>query len=197
MSDAEPNPLLALADIVRDLRDMGVRFGIVGGLAVSVRGEVRTTRDVDIAIAIEQEGLERLVVELRDRGYEIYKLVEHETADRTATVRLFQRHGVLVDLIAASSGIEAEVVDASTELTLDAVGPVPVARAEELLALKVLSLSVRRPQDAVDAQGLLRTNPDLDLDRVRMLLDRIGERGFARGQDLVGKLVAVLRDAGR
>jgi predicted nucleotidyltransferase len=46
---AEPAPELALAAIARELSERGRRFALVGGLAVSVRSEVRFTRDVDIA----------------------------------------------------------------------------------------------------------------------------------------------------
>lgn len=196
MSERDQSPLRALSGIVETLRELLIDYSVVGGLAVSVRGEVRTTRDVDIAIAIDQRGLETLVVDLRSRGYDIYRLVEHETAGRTATVRLFAPSGVLVDVIAASSGVEAEVVAAATELSLDVLGPVKVALAEDLLALKVLSASALRPQDALDAKVLLRTNPQLDLQRVRMMLAWITERGYARGQDLFGKLDDVLSGAG-
>ncbi len=196
MSDHGASPLRALSEMVETLRQLGIDFSVVGGLAVSVRGEVRTTRDVDIAIAIDQRGLEALVVELRQRGYDVYKIVEHETAGRTATVRLFAPAGVLVDIMAASSGIEADIVAAATYITMESLGPVKVACAEDLLARRVLSLSPRRPQDAVDAQVLLRANPDLDLARVRMLLEQIRERGYSRGQDLIGKLDQVMRAAG-
>ncbi len=196
MSEFDASPLRALSEMAETLRQLGIDFSVVGGLAVSVRGEVRTTRDVDIAITIDQRGLEDLIVELRQRGYDIYKLVEHETAGRTATVRLFAPSGVLVDIIAASSGIEADIVAAATSITMESLGPVKVACAEDLLAMKVLSLSPRRPQDAVDAQVLLRANPDLDLSRVRMLLERIRERGYSRGQDLFGKLEQVMAAAG-
>lgn len=64
----------------------------------------------------------------------------------------------------------------------------PVARAEELLALKVLSMTEGRPQDRMDAESLLAVNPDLDLETVRDLLARITARGFNRGQDLDEKL---------
>lgn len=136
MSDHGASPLRALSEMVETLRQLGIDFSVVGGLAVSVRGEVRTTRDVDIAIAIDQRGLEALVVELRQRGYDVYKIVEHETAGRTATVRLFAPSGVLVDIMAASSGIEADIVAAATYITMESLGPVKVACAEDLLAMK-------------------------------------------------------------
>jgi hypothetical protein len=147
-------------------------------------------------VAIEQRELDRLIIELRHRGYEIHRLVEHETAERTATVRLLDPSGVLIDLLAARSGIEAEIVSTSTLVPLDPVESIPVAGAEELLAVKILAESPARPQDRLDGLALLRVNPRLDLARVRELLELIIERGYARGEPLHAKLDALLQESG-
>jgi hypothetical protein len=56
---------------------------------------------------------------------------------------------------------------------LEGAVAIPVARAEELLALKIVSMTDARPQDRIDAESLLAANPDLDLEAVRDLLARI------------------------
>jgi hypothetical protein len=111
---------------------------------------------------------------------------------RLATVRLRSPSAVVVDLLAASSGIEAEVVGRAELVTIEGAGTVPVARAEELLALKVLSMTEARPQDRIDAVNLLAVNPELDVEVVRELLALIDQRGYGRGQDLGAKLDALL-----
>jgi predicted nucleotidyltransferase len=198
---AEPNPCVRLSPLLQPHPvDRDVRFALVGGLAVSIRGEVRFTRDVDVAVAVEaDEAVESLVRGLRSSGYTPIAVVEHETMRRLATARLESPHGVVVDLRAASSGIESEVVARATLVAIEGVGDVPVARAEELLAMKVLSMTARRLQDRLDALSLLLTNPALDIEAVRALLQEITRRGYHRAQDLVAKLDAVLtevRDAG-
>jgi len=55
---------------------------------------------------------------------------------------------------------------------------VPIARAEELLSLKVLSMTEDRLQDRIDARNLLRVNADIDLDSVRDNLRLIAERAM-------------------
>ena len=100
--------------------------------------------------------------------------------------------GVKVDLLFASSGIEGEAIARATIVALPSVGTVPIARAEELLSLKVLSMTEERLQDRIDARNLLRINVDLDLDCVRDNLRLIAERGYARGQDLGAKLAMLL-----
>jgi predicted nucleotidyltransferase len=48
------------AAALRDLNDSGVRYVIVGGLAVIRHGAVRATKDVDAAIAMDGDNLARL-----------------------------------------------------------------------------------------------------------------------------------------
>src|SRR2546422_456045 len=52
----DPRPEDALAHAAAELRRRGQRFALGGGLAISVRGEVRATRGVDLAVAREQGG---------------------------------------------------------------------------------------------------------------------------------------------
>jgi hypothetical protein len=190
---AEPDPGVALRVIASELTRLGTSFAVVGGFGVSLRAEVRFTRDVDVAVRIrDDQEVERLVAELRTSGYEIIALVEHDDAKRLATVRLRDPSGVTVDLLTASSGIEAEIVARATPITIEGIGPVPVAQAEELLAMKVLSMDARRLQDRIDAVRLLEVNPDLDLERVRDDLRLIEIRGYGRRQDLKAKLDQVL-----
>ena len=49
---AEPAPQLALSAICAELERGGRKFALVGGLAVSVRAEVRFTRDVDLVVGV-------------------------------------------------------------------------------------------------------------------------------------------------
>ena len=195
---AEPAPELALAAICGELVRLGRRFALVGGLAVSVRAEVRFTRDVDIVVLVADDpDAESLTYQLRTAGYSAVASVEHETRHRLSTVRLMSPSGVKVDLLFGSSGIETEIVDRATSIDFGGVGAVPVASAEELLAMKVLSMTDVRLQDRIDAQRLLQFTPALDLSLVRGHLARITARGYAREQDLEAKLALVLRDVGR
>jgi len=188
----------ALRGAVEELRARGRRFALVGGLAVSVRAEVRFTRDVDLAVVVlDDADTEALVFELRGKGYRPLASVEHETQGRLATVRLLAPQGVKVDLLTASSGIEHEVVEGATPVTLEGVGALPVASAEDLLSLKVLSMTDRRLQDRIDADRLVAVNFNLDLGRVRHNLELITARGFHRDQDLLAKLEALIANGAR
>ena len=194
----EPEPLEALRGVVAELGRLAKRFAVVGGFGVSLRAEVRFTRDVDVAVDVRDDAeVEALVRELRARRYDVIATVEHEDAGRIATVRLRSPSLVTVDLLTAISGIEHEIVARASAVTVEGVGPVPVAAPEELLAMKVLSMEARRLQDRIDARRLLETNPGLDLARVRDDLLLIHDRGFGRRQDLAAKLLEVLAECAR
>jgi len=67
----------ALRQISIDLTDAGVRFALIGGLAVSVRTEPRFTRDADLAVALPSDvEAEALIRTLQTSGYGIEAIIE-------------------------------------------------------------------------------------------------------------------------
>jgi hypothetical protein len=181
----------ALLAVASDLTALGRQFALVGGLAVSARAEVRFTRDVDLAVAVVDDAdAEQLILLLRNRSYQVRATVEQDAVGRLSTVRLLSPDGVKVDLLFASSGIEPEIV-ARAEWIEQGPGRLPVARAEELVATKVLSADERRLQDHLDFRSLLSV-ASVDLGIVRANLQLIEQRGFARQQDLIAKFQSML-----
>jgi predicted nucleotidyltransferase len=193
--DKFPGPLAALEEIARALEELTARYALVGGLAVSARAEVRFTRDVDVAVAVGDDAeAEAVVYRLKRSGFLPVTTVEQKKTKRLATARLESPNGTVVDLIFATSGIENEIVSRSQSVYLNPGLSVPVAQAEELLAMKVLSMSDERLQDRIDARNLVCLNPSLDLKRVKQNLSLITERGFARQQNLSEKLDRLLEE---
>ena len=115
-----------------DLSSLGQTWALIGGLAVSARCEPRFTRDIDLAVALDDDQqAETLIHELQGRGYRVAWLLEQETAGRLATVRLHppgDEHGVVLDLLFASSGIEPEIVAAAQPVEVTPGLEVPVAQ---------------------------------------------------------------------
>jgi hypothetical protein len=185
----------ALGDLLERLARHGAKIAIVGGLAVSARTEPRFTRDVDVCVAVaDDREAESLVRALQGDGYRVLALVEQETAARLATVRLASPHavddGVVLDLLFASSGIEAEVVGSAEDLELFEAIRAPIATVSSLIALKVLSREdAERPQDRVDLVALRKVASDADLAEAHRLLKLIQDRGLARGRDLTRSLM--------
>lgn len=185
------NPLVAsLHRIASDLSAAGREWALIGGLAIGARAEPRTTRDIDLAVAVEGDReAETLVFALQSRGYKTMTAIEQEAVGRLSTVRLLPpgegRSGVVIDLLFASSGIEPEIVRAAEKLEIVAGLVVPVARTGHLMALKVLARDDRRrPQDLDDLRALLAEASPEDLAEARAALRLIEARGFQRGRRL-------------
>jgi Nucleotidyl transferase AbiEii toxin, Type IV TA system len=121
-----------LRRVARDLDDLGRRWALVGALAVSARAEPRFTRDIDLVVAVtSDDDAERLVRELQGRRYRAQAIVEQEATRRLATARLLpageDETGVVVDVLFASSGIEAEIASEADTVEVPR-GPLRVVR---------------------------------------------------------------------
>jgi predicted nucleotidyltransferase len=196
------NPIEAsLRSIAEEMARQKRRWSLIGGLAVSVRAEPRTTRDVDIATAVTDDNdAESLIVTLRDRGYTVMAVLEQTATKRLATVRLTPpkeiAKGTLVDILFASSGIEPEIVAQSELLEILPGTVVPVARVGHLIALKLLARDDRhRPQDWDDLRALLVEATPQDLSLAREAVRLIELRGFSRGRNLVAALEELLESS--
>lgn len=191
----QPRLAEAFVRLESNLRAVGARWALVGGLAVSARAEPRTTRDIDVAVSVSEESeADRIVRSLQNRGYQVLTMLWQEETDRMATVRLERagkESGILCDLLFASSGIEEEVVAEADVLEVLPGLSSPVAKTGHLLALKVLALPVdrpqQRPQDFTDIRELLAVADDTELRRAREALELISRRGFDRGEDLIAR----------
>lgn len=183
----------ALASIFKDLIQLKTRCALVGGLAVSIRAVPRTTRDIDLAVAVEDDHeAEDLVRALHQRGYKILGQVHQEAVERLATVQLAgpgaDEEALRIDLLFATSGIEPEIARGAEMLRAFPGFHIPVARIPHLIALKTLSESPQRGQDRADLFSLLRVATVSEIDEAGELLDLISARGFARGKNLRGEL---------
>jgi hypothetical protein len=189
---------VALIRLRTTLQKLEARWAVIGGLAVSARAEPRTTRDLDVSVAVgNDEEAEQLVREMWGQGYQMLTPpLEHLETARMATARLLvpgaEARGIVTDLLFASSGIEEEIVAAAEPLEVLQGVVVPVAMIGHLLALKVLA---GRPQDLGDVDMLLRYADESDIQSAREALLLISRRGFDRGKELLAELSRAMRAA--
>jgi hypothetical protein len=177
-----------LGELVALLEAQGMPYAVVGGLAASAHGEARFTRDIDVALMVDNDDqAEQCIHGFVQQGYVVIATVEQEATHRLATARLRHPDGVVCDLIFATCGIESEVVASAQRVEVFPGKWVTTATAESMIAMKVLSATAKRPRDLGDLQAMLRANPTLDESRVRSLLEAIAGRGYSRGQDLIEK----------
>jgi hypothetical protein len=192
-----PRLLSALRLIASALVELDRAFALVGGLAVSVRGEPRFTRDIDLAVATDtDDDAERLVADLTARGFALRLTLEQNAIGRLATVRLSppgeSAEGIVVDLLFASSGIEPDICQGADVIEIARGLRVPVAATGHLIAMKVLSRGAHRPQDDMDLRSLLAVADDDDRQRALAATDRIERLGANRGRPIRQELETLL-----
>lgn len=182
----------AAADALVLLKQEGVEGCLVGGLAVSAYCDPRFTRDVDLAIAVDNdERAEILMQSLVKRGFQIAAVVEQEAVERLAMTRLLNADDISIDLLVASSGVEAEIVKDAQRLEVVQGTVLPVARIGHLIALKLLSVSPGRETDHQDLRNLADIADADEWARCVRAVQLIGERGYARGRNLSADLKAL------
>lgn len=175
-------------------------WALVGGLAVSVRTEPRFTRDIDLAVAVADDAAaEALVHNLHGTGYFTLATVEQEEQHRLATARLapsgLSPQGLMLDLLFASSGIEADICIEAEPLQVFASLTVPVARIHHLIALKILARDDRfRPQDSGDLRQLIAAAAPAEIEGAFAAVSLIETRGFNRSRNLIQLLKDALNE---
>ncbi len=156
-----------LASLIRTLVEHDVRFVLVGGLAVSVHGYPRATKDVDIIFDTLIENTERLASALDDLGAEV-TIADTPEPEEGITASWLAEGGHFVfatdngplDALSSTRGksyddlakqaVTAELADGTKVL---------VTSYEDLLDAKQ---AAGRPQDLADLEGLrsVREAPD-------------------------------------
>jgi predicted nucleotidyltransferase len=158
-------PLLtALRDLVAWLKAGKVPGVVIGGLAASILGRPRLTRDVDVLVLLD-EGLwaEFLAGGLR---YDFSPRHDNTLAFAQETRVLLMRHresGIDVDIVFGSLPFEKEAVARAIWVELGDV-EVPLPLPEDLIIMKAVA---HRPQDLADIEAILAAHPKLNLRRVR------------------------------
>jgi len=189
--------LRQIAKILNDQREV---WALVGGLAVSVRTEPRFTRDLDLAVAVSNDReAESILHNLHLAGFLVLATVEQDATHRLATARLAphgeQPFGLMLDLLFASSGVEAEICAEAEILQVFPQVFVPVAKLHHLIVLKALARDDRtRPQDAADLRQLIAAAQPADLEAACKLARLIEERGFNRARSLVESVAMAWRE---
>jgi hypothetical protein len=171
----------------KDLEAAGLRWALVGGLAVSARGAPRFTGDVDFAVAVAGDSAaETAIFQMQRLGYSVRATVESQRTGRLSTARLIGPGSpkVIVDLLFAACGIEEEIVSEATPLSILGDLEIPVAKLGHLLAMKVLA---RRPQDRIDVDALIPLARPADLALARRALKRIQSLRVSAEKDLLGR----------
>jgi len=167
VADARP-PLVPLLDALNDvagwLAAEHVRGAVIGGVAASLLGRPRLTRDVDVLVSVAESRWNEFLAGATQFGL----VPRHPDAiafAHTARV-LLMRHEpstVDVDVVLGALPFEEEILARATTIHIDGI-PITLASAEDIVILKAVA---GRPRDLGDIESVLAANPTLDHVRVR------------------------------
>lgn len=190
--------LSQLKTVAQMLTELDTPWALIGALAVSVYTEPRTTRDIDVAVALaSDDDRQKLLNAFQAKGFGDPTILMHVSPTHKLGYR-FQvpsKNGIPVaaDLLFSSSGIEREVVEGATLLEVFPNLSIPIASIGHLIAMKVLSQNdSERLNDRVDLQKLFSIAQEVDLNQAREALGLITERGFHRDADLLSSFDTLL-----
>ena len=174
-----------LADAMSLLSARGLRAALIGGLAVSLRGQPRMTVDVNVVVLATADEALRLVADLATTPFDpLFPGVEEVVARSFILPLRHRKTGIRVDLAIGMSGFEQEAVDRATPIMIGAAS-IPVVSIEDLLVMKALA---GRPQDDEDIRGLVAARRGaIDWPACLSLAERLGA---AIDVDIAGRLRA-------
>ena len=145
------SPLQPALDAALDaLEGLGLRYAVVGGLAVGAWGVPRATKDVDLYAAFAGAVRPRLRQELLQRDFDVPAM--DEELERFGVFRsLFRPTSVFVDIFDAENPLGEAILKRRREVHVQ--GRIRwTAAAEDLAVLKAFS---DRPRDHEDLMNLI------------------------------------------
>jgi hypothetical protein len=160
-----------LADLHRALTSLGLRWYLFGAQAAILYGVARLTADVDVTVDAAALPSAVLVDRLAAAGFELRVLDAERFVERTRVLPLLHTRSRLpLDVVLAGPGLEELFLSRVEERRVGDLR-VPVASAEDLIAMKILA---GRSKDVDDVATILRARP-IDSERVRSTLRLLGQ----------------------
>lgn len=154
----------ALRDLVAWLESSRTRAIVIGGVAASLLGRPRATRDVDVLALVPEDRWEGFLIQGDQFGFSP-RIEEPLEFARNTRVLLLRHRPTLLDLDMSLGGLdfERQAVEQGTQIEIGEV-TIPLISPEDLLVMKAVA---HRPRDTADIEGILEVRTGLDLDRVQ------------------------------
>jgi len=156
--------LASFEALVRALDGAGVRYLVAGGVAVSVHGYLRYTKDVDLVIQLVPDNIQRAFAALAGVGYRpTVPIAAAQFADAAQRERWIAEKGMQVLAFWSDAHRETPVdvfvrepfafEDEYQHALVKPLGTIPV-RVVSIRALIAMKEAAGRPQDRIDIDQL-------------------------------------------
>lgn len=156
---AESQLIAQLREADAALRAAGIRYTLIGGVAVNIHGHLRATRDLDLMLLIEEA----------DAAHGVFTGLGYTAIDRRPDIASYVRGTARLDVIYAQRPISRGLLDRSQPAPFGDLN-LPAIPVEGLLGLKIQAFNddPRRIRDLDDMIELLKVQRGrLNLDEVR------------------------------
>jgi predicted nucleotidyltransferase len=164
----EPQDLAPLLVVLRDLvvwlQAGKVSGAVIGGLAASLLGRPRLTRDVDVLVLVDESQWAEFMAAGVEHGFVPRR--DDPMVFALETRVLLMRHqetGIDVDVVFGALPFEKEAIARATWVDLGDVR-VPLPLPEDLIVLKAVA---HRPKDLADIEAILAAHPKINVRQVR------------------------------
>jgi predicted nucleotidyltransferase len=157
-------PLLkALLDFSQWLQDTRTPGAVIGGVAASLLGRPRFTRDIDAVILLDEESWAEFLASGKKFGFQPRRSDALEFARKTRVLLL--RHAsssIDVDVSIGSLPFEKELIARTVWKDIGGVRT-PLPTVEDLIIMKAVA---HRNRDLADIESLTEVHAKLDVDRI-------------------------------
>jgi len=163
------SPLAALfSDLNTVFNTVSSRWYVFGAQAAIIHGAARLTADVDITLLYTNHDYSKLLKVLQENGFNL-RIADPSTLIQQARVLpvIHISSGMPVDIVFGGPGLEEEFLQRASAFNIEGV-QVPVASAEDIIAMKILSGRAKDLDDAFAVAAAQAEN--LDKHRIRSVL---------------------------
>lgn len=186
--DAPGQSAILLTEVVPKLNDLGLPYAVIGGLAASFHGTVRSSLDADVVISVDDRKavLPGLIRELKEAGWDVVEREGGFDDPVTSVIAVSDSYSNRVDILTGIRGMAPGFVSRTIPASLFGAN-LRIIGLEDFIAMKLFAGG---PRDLEDARAALRvSSPGIDL----VLLEQLAA-GY--GRSVTRCLEELLRQTG-
>ena len=152
-----------LLNFWKSLNNFGVKYIMVGGVAVNLHGYSRITKDIDIWIKDTKQNRRNLGEAFAQFGYEEINLEDFQFVPRWTD--FYIGSGIRLDVLIEMVGLEGFSFDKCLEIasvaTIENI-PVPFLQINQLIANKKVVNRSKDQVDVIELENIIRLTKEID-----------------------------------